>query len=54
MKSGLQHRSVGLVMMTSRYVVIWDRDHAVILPARRRGKHRGPAEAQQELERSPA
>ena len=32
-KSTVDYRSVGLVMITSRYVVIWDRDHAVILPA---------------------
>jgi hypothetical protein len=33
MKDGLQYRSVGLVMMTSRYIALWDRDHTVIVPA---------------------
>jgi hypothetical protein len=51
-KEGPEYRSVGLVMMTSRYVVLWDRDHALILPvddiskiegSRRRASKRAPA-----------
>ena len=46
-----QYRSVGLVMITSRYVVIYDRDHVVTIPAEdviriegqpQPGSHNGP------------
>jgi hypothetical protein len=31
-KDKIEYRSVGVVIITSRYVVLWDRDHTVVLP----------------------